>query len=362
MIPLRVFLSCKQYALDMNKRNLYSNSWMKIFFFLLFLLIFLWSCEEKITGEFNPNIPPETFIFVQSEDTLNFTQSVQTIYWDGRDPDGFVTGFYYTFEENPQPQDWIFTTERSETFPLVITGQDTIYTFQVKAVDNLGAEDPTPARQLFPIVNSAPEISWAAGSVIPDTTFTVASFSWVASDPDGDSTIASIEYSLDDTSNWVSLPGDKRSLTLREADGITEGDHALYLRAVDIAGAKSNMLRMPENPSQFWYAKSPRGRYLLIDDYAVESSISGFPDAYYQGLLDSLLALTGDDYSYWNIEEEFPSSATQFTETLKLFDRIIWYTDIITQTDEHFIAAQIAIPEFRQQGGKLIYTVQFNTG
>ncbi len=337
----------------------------KRFFFIPFLLasiIFLTDCQEKISGSLKENIPPETFIFVQSEDSLNPTQSVQTLFWDGRDPDGFVTGFYYTFEENPQADDWVFTTERSQTFPLVITGTDTVYLFQVKAVDNQGAEDPTPARQFFPIVNSPPEMSWSIGSAIPETTFTVASFSWTASDPDGDSTIAKFEYSVDDTSSWVEIPGDKRSLTLREADGITEGDHALYIRAVDIAGARSATLRMPENPNAFWFARRPQGRYLLIDDYAVESNNSGFPDAYYQGLLDSLLATTGDQYSYWNIEEQFPSSVTQFTETLKLFDRIIWYTDIIDQTDDHFIAAQIAIPEFRQNGGKIIYTVQFNAG
>lgn len=397
---------------------------------VLLLTVSLWRCDKKITGDFTPNQPPETTIFVGATgdsvpvyriteevraallaggmdsslvdslsvlmgqeflgptefltavegvigaqqtarfrllllrvagNTLNFTRSVQTIHWDGRDPDGFVVGFRYTFTEHPQPEDWTFTEERSLTFPLQITGTDTIYLFQVKAVDNQGAEDPTPARQFFPILNSPPSIEWASNSNIPDTTFTVAAFSWSATDLDGENTIAAFEYALDDTTNWQQIDGEKRSLVLREADGLTEGEHALFLRAVDIAGAHSQILRMPEDPNRFWYVKRPQGRYLLIDDFLNEVN-SNFPDRYYRSMLDSLLTPIGEGFSYWNIEEQFPSSITQFVETLKLFDRVIWYTDLIDETDPHFVAAQVAIPEFRQNGGKIIYTVQFNTG
>jgi len=58
-------------------------------------------------------------------------------------------------------------------FPLKISGEDTIYFFQVKAVDDEGLEDPTPARQFFPIRNSPPQLKWVLASLIPDTTFTV---------------------------------------------------------------------------------------------------------------------------------------------------------------------------------------------
>jgi hypothetical protein len=327
----------------------------------IFFLIILVGCEKEITGERNANIPPETTVFIQGEDTLNFTQSVQQLFWDGRDADGFITGFYYTFSENPQPGDWIFTTEYSGIFPLEITGRDTTYLFQVKALDNDGAEDPTPASQLIPIKNSPPKVEWEAESAIPDTTFTIASFAWRASDPDGDLTIQFIEYALDDTTNWVQIPGTRREISLGEADGIVEGLHAFYLRALDIAGARSNIIRMPENPDNFWYVKAPRGRYLLIDDYTVESSISGFPDAFYKNMLSEFLTPLGEEFTYWNIEDQFPASVTQFKETLKLFERVIWYTDLIVSSDPHFLVAQIAVPEFRQQGGKIIYTVQFNT-
>lgn len=332
--------------------------------FMGFLLLLL-SCEDHITGDLNKNLPPETTVFIQSSDTLNYTQSIQKIHWDGSDPDGFVTGFYYTFEENPADEDWEWTTKRTKTFPLKITGEDTVYLFQVKAVDDDGMEDPTPAKQLFPILNSPPDIDWVINSNIPDTTFTVASFAWNATDPDGDSTIAYFEYALDDTSdttNWHQIPGDRRTITLKEADGVIPGDHAFYIRAVDIADAQSPTIRMPISSNKFWHVREPQGRYLLIDDYAVESSISKYPDAYYTSMLDSLLGVFGDDYSYWNIEELFPASTNQFIETVKLFDRVIWYTDAIDEGDPHFVAAQLAIPALRSKEGKLIYTVQFNSG
>jgi len=343
-------------------------SWNKILVGALLGLI-IYSCTKDITGDYLENQPPETDIFIKStpSDTLNPTKSVQTIFWDGRDPDGFVKGFFYTWAELPDSNDWIWTTKRSMVFPLVITGQDTSYVFQVKAVDNQDLQDQTPALQLFPIRNSAPAISWTPSSLIPDTTFTVASFLWSASDLDGDATITHFEYAIDDTSSWRKTPGFNRSISLNADSGIVEGEHIFFIRAVDIAGSRSKTIRMPEDRT--WFAKNPRGRYLLIDDFQNEAN-SGFPDAYYKSMLNTILAEigTGERFDYWNIEEQFPASRLQFTETMKLFERIIWYTDLIQESDQHFITAQVAIPEYLnyEKSGdinrKLIYTVQFNQG
>ncbi|MFQ5584698.1 MAG: hypothetical protein ACE5GL_09720, partial [Calditrichia bacterium] len=179
---------------------------------------------------------------------------------------------------------------------------------------------------------------------------------------DGDSTIVAFEYSLDDTLNWRPIRGTRRLIVLDADSGLTPGDHSFYLRAVDVAGARSTTIRMPQDPSKDWYVKEPQGRYLLIDDFDDESISSDFPDAFYKSLLDTLLPALGDEYSYWNIEEQFPTSVIQFTETLKEFERVIWYADFVQQSDPHFIGAQIAIPQFRNEGGKIIYSVKFNQG
>jgi len=318
------------------------------------------SCDDQLSGNKTANQAPSTYLFIQDSDSLNSTPSVQTFYWDGRDADGFVSGFFYTFDTSATQNDWVWTTERKMTFPLQISGQDTAYIFKVKAVDNEGMEDPTPAQQKFPIKNSAPTIEWQINSNIPDTTFTVASFLWSATDLDGDSTIRIFEYAVDDTSQWLEIPGDRRNINLHFEDGIIEGSHSFFIRAVDIAGSKSPVIRMPEDPTKFWYVKEPQGKYLLIDDYVVESSTSGFPDQYYRSMLNELIIPKGELYSVWNIEDQFPASFVQFTETLLLFERVIWYTDLVVESDPHFIAAQIALPEFLNAGGKAIFTTQFN--
>lgn len=325
---------------------------------LVLLSLFSLSCVKHNPSGYNPNLPPETSLFINTSKELNPTQSVQTIYWDGRDPDGIILGFYYCWKENPADSDWVFTKEHSGVFHLKITGHDTTFTFQVKAMDDDSLCDPTPARQSFRIKNSAPKVWWNLDSKIPDTTFTVASVSWSASDLDGDSTIAYFEYALDDTAQWFQIPGHLRNLTLKASDGLTEGNHCLFIRAVDIAGRRSAMIRMPDNPQKFWYVKTPKGRCLLIDDHVSETATYGYPDRFYKTTLTQL----GIEYSYWNIETLFPSSIGQFKETLKLFDRIIWYTDLVKESDPHFIAAQVGLPEARQSGAKIIYICQFNTG
>lgn len=331
--------------------------------FVLLAITWLISCKEKISGSLQSNQPPETFLFVKStgKDTLNQTASIQKLYWDGLDKDGFVTGFYYTWELQPDSADWQWTEKRSLTFPLKISGAETSYVFQVRAVDNKGAWDPTPASQIFPIKNTSPTINWLPTSRIPDTTFTVASFIWQASDLDGDSTIVYFEYALDDTLQWRKIAGYRRNVTLTADSGLTEGEHVFFIRAVDVAKSRSPVIRMPQRGS--WYVKEPKGEYLLIDDFANEAQ-SLYPDLYYKSMLKQILPEVDPQagFDYWNIEEQFPASRLQFIETLKLFKRVIWYSDLIQETDEHFITAQVAIPEFLNAGGKIIYSVQFSTG
>jgi len=322
------------------------------------MVIFWQVCSKNPVTEYNENLPPETSIFIASSDTLNPTQSVQVISWDGRDPDGFVIGFYYRWKYENDSTDWMFTKAYSGTFELSITGENAYYIFQIKAMDNDSLCDSTAASQLFPIKNSVPEISWVINSQIPDTTYTVASFNWTVTDIDGDSTITSLEWALDDQSTWTSISGLLKTVTIGASEGLTEGNHCFYLRAIDVAGAKSKIIRMPEDTTKYWYVKEPVNGYLVIDDYSAETSTSGYPDKYYKGMLKTLVG----DFNYWNIETLFPASQTQFVETLKLFDRVIWYADLIAETDDHFIAAQVAIPEVLDAGGKVIYICQFNTG
>lgn len=325
---------------------------MKYILTIILIIILLSGCREETPDQPKQNLPPQTHVFVEYADTLNYTSSVRSISWYGDDPDGFVTGYYFTWKTNPGTDDWEFTELRQKVFPLLIEGLDTIYTFQVKAVDDEGMEDPTPAMQRFPIKNTPPEIAWIDALAVPDTSLTVITLFWTVSDLDGDSTISYYEFALDDTiSGWRKYPGDfPQYLTMNADSGLTPGDHAFYLRAIDRAGAKSKTIRMPADEDKYFYIQEPVGDLLLIDDFTRPEA-----DVFYKSVLDTLAV----DYTVWDLKANAPPSVIPFTESLKLFKYVVWYADLTP----HLTEAQSALPFYRTPSvkGKILFSMQFNT-
>lgn len=323
-------------------------------------------CDENPPARPKTNQPPETHLFLQPDRQLATTQSLQTLHWWGDDPDGRVIGYLYTFAPDPQDitefdstqaTDWTFTQAMQKTFSLRFTGTDSVFRFQISAVDDQNAVDPTPATLDIPVKNSAPEVVFVPSATVPDTTFTAVVFSWTGTDLDGDETIQAYEYVLDDTTAaWVEIPGKTTFVLLKEQDGITEGEHAFYLRAVDIAGARSETIRMPENPDRTWYVKRPRGRVLVLDDYGILDDAPAF----YGGTLDTLAG----EYSTLDIKHDgnrdgqpdlLPGSNLALVETMKLFEAVIWYGDFATNFD----VARVVVPQYLESGGKILFSMQF---
>ncbi len=328
--------------------------------------LFILGCSQNITDSPKPNQPPVTHLALRSvaPDSLQPTTSKQTLHWWGDDPDGRVIGFIYTFNPNAFnyaewifsdaiPPDWTFTTKTQETFTLRLAGTDTSYTFWVKAIDDQNAADPVGARQTYPIINSSPVVQFPTGTDVPESTFTVANFSWLATDLDGDDTIEKFEYVLDDTlsSGWKEIAAGTTSLTLTAAEGLTEGAHAFYLRAVDVAGARSRIVRMPRDANKSWYVRAPKSKFLVIDDYNIADNTASF----YHGILRPLVG----EIEVWDIKRNnralAPVSSEAFQKTLRLFERIFWYTD----TEPNLEKAQVSIPEFLEGGGKIIMLASF---
>ncbi len=319
-------------------------------------------CSENFSDNPHPNQPPETFITIFSERDLNAGISRQTLHWWGDDPDGKVAGFIYTFSANAAEVTswnnaspaaaWTFTTKTRETFTLRLTGTDTTYTLRVKAVDDQGAADPTAARQSFPVVNTRPVVEFPVGTDVPDTTFTVATFIWTATDLDGDDTIEKFQYVLDDTNaTWRDLAARTKSITLTATDGLSEGRHVFYLRAVDLAGATSRIIRMPRRDNEIWHVKEPASKFLLIDDYNINDNAGAF-------YRNTLRALVGN-IEVWDLKSNNralePPSAQAFLATLRLFDRVFWYAD----TEPNLEKAQVSVTPYLNTGGKLVMTTSF---
>lgn len=335
---------------------------------MLMLSVLLLSCGEKIADNPLPNQPPATFLTFYPDSSLATTTSRQVLHWWGDDPDGKVVKFLFTWDVNASVPEyfnntdilgsWDTTSTYSDTFSLKFLDLDTVYTFRISAIDDFGLVDPTPATQSFPVANSRPEVEFITGTDIPETTYTVASFAWKGTDLDGDATIDRYEFVLDDTTAvWQSISADSSFINLKIPDALSDLDHVFYLRAVDIAGVPSQIIRMPRKDSQIWHVKRPIGKTLIIDDFEVLDQ----GERIYPQTLDSL----GLEYSIWNIKlnrdgdiqyDLMPSSIDMFTGTMLLFDRILWYTD----SNPHFEAAQIAIPRYLKiPNKKILFSTQF---
>ena len=244
---------------------------------------FFFSCKENPTSSIQNNLPPETYIWV---DTIAQTLSSQIkLHWWGDDPDGFVKGFNVSIDGT----NWNFTTQKESTFTLTLGSQvfDTSL-IQISAIDNQNKIDPTPAKIKSIIKNTPPKISFDSFSEIPTQTLPVATFSFHASDIDGKNTIKNIFIALNDTSqnSWRVIPNNISLLTL-VADlsdtsknivdaNVKSGNNLLslnlsipnlklnslnvfYVYCEDISGAKSSIIRMPDS-SKNWFVKKPKGR------------------------------------------------------------------------------------------------------
>ncbi|MBN2091984.1 hypothetical protein JW964_20370, partial [candidate division KSB1 bacterium] len=288
----------------------------------------------------------------------------QILHWWGDDPNGKVAGFFYTWDSTltiPANRNaasgWYFTTQNSDTFSLRFNRLDTTFLFRVVAVDDEDFTDPSPARQLFPVFNSPPKVSFIPDSDVPETTFTVASFAWKATDLDGDETIQQYEWTLDDTlETWHPLSPKNNFLTLTADSGLKSGSHAFYLRATDNAGVRSQIIRMPSLPTDKWIVQEPQGKILLLDDY---SPVDGGTQ-FYISVMDSL----GLSYTHWDIKADrdrdtrpdlLPPSVLTFKETLRLFKLVVWYGDESPKLEY----AQISIPDYVNQGGKVLFSTRF---
>ncbi len=292
--------------------------------YIIVVIVLLAGCSKEYPNEPVPNQPPKTYIALDPDAALRRTTSVQHLHWWGVDPDGFVVGYYFSLDN----QHWTFTTQTDSVFTFRLNRIDTTYSFYVAAVDDKGARDPHPASLQYPIQNTPPSVAFLINSTVPETTYTVATFQWVGTDIDGNETILNYFYALDDTSSpsrWKSLPGTANLVTLFKSDGLVEGNHVFYLKAQDVAGAYSPVVRMPDT-SGYWHVREPKGDFLIVRDYLP----TDFAGTFYQQMFDTLMGGRLGSKDVLDIKKGSsaiskgmfvpPLINPTFTETLKLFN------------------------------------------
>ena len=436
-------------------------------------LLFL-ACKKESPVQPHRNLPPKTLLWLFPDSTIAEGVSKQTIRWWGEDPDGIVYGFLFAVDTartgtigipDPDTLKWEWTT-RNDTlisFPLRQV-QGTFVVF-VRAVDNtIGihlpeqssvrlrrsdnsyywdknksenfddgdellpnlptAEDPRGANQSMPLKNSPPRISFAndpTSSTVkelqqPETTYTAATFAWVATDLDGDETITEFRLALNDTTDparTVSIPASNSLITLlvpraRSDTATSEVDadiysgnflnrrfirtipglrlnalNTFYVQAKDVAGEFSPRIHMPQSSGR-WYVRKPQGRLLTVIDYI--SSDSTNAASFYRSTFAQVVLPGGSlaNYDELNIgrgvtaQDKQNSSAgignpvygalvaryldPAFIYTLFLYDYVFWYTD---QYPSLQIAQQSLFQyknnTFDGRRGRVIFSTTFGT-
>jgi hypothetical protein len=119
---------------------------LTLYFSIIILIIF--SCE-KIGKPPESNNPPETFILSYEISPIAELDSLgnptlfhkTTVYWNGSDIDGQIKSFLFSTDSLVFDK----TTQSQHDFFFNYSSPSTMYKIWVKAVDDLGAEDTTPA-------------------------------------------------------------------------------------------------------------------------------------------------------------------------------------------------------------------------
>lgn len=343
--------------------------------------VFFTGCNNSLQGELAANLPPETFTIV---DTImrvgddRFNSKVEISWW-ANDPDGLIAGYEYTFDSIiTEPGSWHFTTRQDSIFLLPTPpGEDSLdFNFRVRAIDNLGAKDPTPAQLVYPVKNSPPTVVFIDAANNPLTTFPVLRFYWQGTDPDGAENLDHYECCWNDTAQLpyqmdISATGAVFEATSLQTNfpecrvylnnntdpqsqlmnGLVLNDtNVLYIRAVDNALDVS-----PYVGSYKVYVKKPVSTILLVDGYTsggagVESFYTAQMAAAGFTTVDTMQIFQQLSGAYTQLAPDNISQSKLFA----LFKTIIWFSNDAVNS---LSLGQRTLNDFFNNNGKLLMSV-----
>ncbi|CAN5634361.1 hypothetical protein BH10BAC5_BH10BAC5_00980 [soil metagenome] len=312
----------------------------------------IYSCSNPVSNP-TENKPPVAHLSIFPDSIIAPGTTLKRIHWWGDDPDGFVVGFRISFDS----VNWGYTTNNDSTFVLNINGTDSTFRFFVQAVDNYGALS-LPASNYYPVINSPPFMTFNANTNLPDTTFPIATVVWSGSDPDGNSTLTSYYYSLNDTLHYKRIPGNINSMTLTKDSGLVlNSNNKIYMKAQDNAGSFSPVVSLPDSANH-WYVKKVNAKILMIRD--VPSPDLSAAVNFYNAAFDTLKYDVLDIKSYGGAL--IPKVINpMFIETLKLYNYVIWTSGSGSGNAANFDLAQNSLPFYLQSGRKLLFTSGFSS-
>ena len=322
-----------------------------------------------------PDLPPETIISVQSvaTDTLHPVNHLIRLHWFGSDPDGQVVAFELRMRSGlglATPWSRLNCTAADCTDSLFTIHSPTGYardTLEVRAIDNEGLADETPAVQAFSFLNRVPTVTFLSGPAPSESTYASATFTWNVDDPGGDLSKLSFRVYLDgNEANYdvVYSGASTASFTIPSARFVQagmwkSGPRTLSVQAVDDGG------QIGPAASRTWYVRSPgytranpvdipattRGRILLVDNSFRTATNNQRVDTLYSNTL--VRNLPPGTYSVLQLEYNNAfRTAEDLAQTFRQFDAVVWYRGYDTFASTVLTAFQDSVAAYLDHGGR----------
>lgn len=349
--------------------------------FILFIasaILLISSCRKEDKPVLNN--APTTQLFLSNIDRSgpNRLNTIVDLHWSGEDKDGYVVGYELSFDNVT----WTFTTSQDSTFRFSISSNsDTAdIDFYVRAIDNDGNKDQTPAFLRIPIKNAIPTVEFDTHSVKGDTVFSVFSLLWTAKDLDGFETIDSIFVKLNSgdwfglsrnysfitlvpvdpstvgTSNAKVYQGYEASLSPRRISGLKIGDmNQVYIKVRDVSGAESTIDTLKP-----FFLKQKTSDLLVLDAFNISSTPNA--DVVYREAIGAAYGA----YDYYDFYRQsnayFPSFwKPTFSLFIGLYDKVFWYSDNIASNNNAMLleSGASAIQDYMNAGGKIFIASDF---
>lgn len=349
--------------------------------FLCFLLAV--SCKYDFEGEMAENVAPETSTIIDTiirfgDDRL---ESQVELSWWGDDADGFVTGYEFTFDAMiTDATEWIYTDAQDSTFILAPpVGEDSSdFVFHIRAIDNFGLADASPASLVIPVKNSPPSIVIIPGLNNPVKSFPVLKYYWQGTDPDGEANLLQYELFFNDTTAapyildktvtsaiFEAVDPGAGEFTCRVYPNTSEIANAenisglkadtwnkLFIRTVDQSNAKSEFA-----VADSVYVKKVSSTILLVDGYSSTANENFYASHLINngfGVFDTIQIFDTESGDY---TQQSADNLTQ-EKVFDLFDLIIWFSN---DAGNSFSLAQKTTASFFNSGGKMLMSVYISS-
>ena len=336
-----------------------------------------WGCAKKHVSGPLGNQPPETWFLnniPRQGDTLS---DRALLFWTGKDPDGRIIAYEYVIDNTSGQWTYLtpdtagtaqyignsllkFGTPTQDTIQFTVPALVGVHTLNVRAVDNLGQRDPSPASRAFTIKTVAPNTQILSGPVEGDTLFCLPAFTatWRGfaysvnpsdtMDPDG--WVTGWYYAVDETipnrQTWRFTTNPACTLS-----NLADGQHLFAISAMDNADA------VDPTPAirHFTTYRPLLNQGILLVDETGTGDPRNPSDAQVDSVYHLVLRNAGRTWNDWDNSE---GTNRPSKEVLRRYSTVIWYNDEASRTagNRYFPQDSARVRDYLNVGGRLWLT------